>query len=220
MGPAAGGTTDPNAAWRQLQRRLTDSLPYRASQQPHFGAQFSFAADPRLIDMLPVAPRAAAVLVGLTPPTADEEPGILLTVRAAHLRQHAGQISFPGGSIDAGDSGPVAAAMREAHEEVGLEPGSAQLLGFLPDQYMLTGFRITPVVAQLPAEFTPRLADEEVQASFILPFSVLLDPATERAGTRKVAGIDVAVRDLQYGEHRIWGATAGMLFTLRAMALS
>jgi len=141
-------------------------------------------------------------------------------VRAAHLRQHAGQISFPGGSIDATDSGPVAAAMREAYEEVGLAPGSASLLGFLPDQYVLTGFRITPVVAQLPTDFTPRLADQEVQASFVLPLSVLLDPATERSSTRKVAGIDVAVRDLQYGEHRIWGATAGMLFTLRALALS
>ncbi len=220
MNLAAARNTDTKSAWRQLTQRLHESLPYREFQQPQFGAQFSFAADPRLIEMLPVAPRAAAVLVGITPPAVDEEPGILLTVRAAHLRQHAGQISFPGGSIDAGDSGPVAAAMREAHEEVGLEPGSAQLLGFLPDQYVLTGFRITPVVAQLPADFTPRLAAQEVQASFILPFSVLLDPATEHPGTRKVAGIDVAVRDLQYGEHRIWGATAGMLFTLRAMALS
>ncbi len=85
------------------------------------------------------------------------------------------------------DEGPAAAALREAQEEVGLEPGSARVLGYLPDQFVLTGFRITPVVAQLPADFTPRLDGDEVQASFILPFAVLLDPATERAGTRKVA---------------------------------
>ncbi len=92
-------------------------------------------------------------------------------------------------------------------------------MGYLPDQYVLTGFRITPVVAHLPADFTPRLDGAEVQSSFILPFALLLDPATERPGTRQVGGIDVAVRDLQYGEHRIWGATAGMLLQLRALAL-
>ncbi len=183
------------------------------------GAQFAFAADPRLTALLPTAPRAAAVLVGLIEP-AQEEPGIFLTVRAAHLRQHAGQIAFPGGSMDAGDAGPAAAALREASEEVGLVPGSARVLGYLPDQYVLTGFRITPVVARLPADFMPRLAGDEVQASFILPFSVLLDPRTERAGHRTVGGIEVAVRDLQYGEHRIWGATAGMLLQLRALALA
>jgi 8-oxo-dGTP pyrophosphatase MutT (NUDIX family) len=183
------------------------------------GAQFAFAADPRLTALLPAEPRAAAVLVGLFDGTDDDEPGILLTVRAAHMRQHAGQIAFPGGSIDAADAGAAAAALREAREEVGLDPVTVEILGYLPDQYVLTGFRITPVVARLPAEFTPRLAGDEVQASFILPFSVLLDPATEQPGTRNIGGIEVVVRDLQYGEHRIWGATAGMLLALRELAL-
>jgi 8-oxo-dGTP pyrophosphatase MutT (NUDIX family) len=166
---------------------------------------------------LPTAPRAAAVLVGLIEPDRGDQ-GIFLTLRASHLRQHGGQIAFPGGAIDPGDEGPAAAALREAQEEVGLEPGAARVLGYLPDQFVLTGFRITPVVALLPADFMPRLATDEVQASFILPFQVLLDPATERAATRTVGGFDVAVRDLQYGEHRIWGATAGMLLQLRALA--
>lgn len=168
--------------------------------------------------MLPAAPRAAAVLVGLVEPDPGEQ-GIFLTVRATHLRQHAGQIAFPGGAIEPGDEGPAAAALREAHEEVGLDASTVQVVGYLPDQDVLTGFRITPVVVRLPADFTPRLAGAEVQSSFILPFALLLDPATERAGSRTIGGIEVAVRDLQYGEHRIWGATAGMLLQLRSLAL-
>jgi len=218
MGATAARAAGMDAAWQRLLQRLADSQPCHHLAPALPGAQFAFAADPRLTALLPGSPRAAAVLVGLTEPGRDE-PGILLTVRAAHLRQHAGQIAFPGGAIDAGDEGPAAAALREAHEEVGLEPGSARLLGYLPDQFVLTGFRITPVVALLPAQFTPRLDGAEVQASFMLPFAALMDPATERAGTRRIGGIDVAVRDLRYGEHRIWGATAGMLLQLRALAV-
>jgi 8-oxo-dGTP pyrophosphatase MutT (NUDIX family) len=219
MGAAAARASEVSAAWRRLLQRLADSRPHHHLAPAQLGAQFAFAADPRLTALLPEAPRAAAVLVGLMEPGRDEQ-GIFLTVRAAHLRQHAGQIAFPGGAIDAGDDGPAAAALREAHEEVGLETASARVLGFLPDQFVLTGFRITPVVALLPGDFMPRLDGDEVQASFILPFAVLLDPATERAGTRRIGGIDVVVRDLQFGEHRIWGATAGMLLQLRALALA
>jgi 8-oxo-dGTP pyrophosphatase MutT (NUDIX family) len=210
-------TPDATAAWQRLMQRLADSRPHDRVRDPGLGAQFGFA-DERLRALLPASPRAAAVLVGLIEPV-DAEPGIFLTVRATHLRQHAGQIAFPGGTIDADDADPAAAALREAEEEVGLPRGSAEVLGYLPDQIVLTGFRITPVVARLPADFTPRLASDEVQASFVLPFPVLLDPGSERATTRTVAGIDVDLRDLHFGEHRIWGATAGILLELRALAL-
>jgi 8-oxo-dGTP pyrophosphatase MutT (NUDIX family) len=218
MGAAAVRSPDTDAAWRRLLQRLSDSRPYHRLGNVQLGAQFSSTADPRLSTLIPEAPRAAAVLVGLVEPDPGEQ-GIFLTVRAAHLRQHAGQIAFPGGVMEAEDEGPVAAALREAREEVGLDPVGAEVIGYLPDQYVLTGFRITPVVARLPVDFVPRLDWAEVQASFILPFAVLLDPATERPGRRRIRGMEVAVRDLHYGEHRIWGATAGMLLQLRALAL-
>jgi 8-oxo-dGTP pyrophosphatase MutT (NUDIX family) len=218
MNGSAARSPDAGAAWQRLLQRLADSRPYHRLATAQLGAQFSFAADPKLAALLPAAPRAAAVLVGLVDAGGGDQ-GILLTVRAAHLRQHAGQIAFPGGVMEPGDEGPAAAALREAHEEVGLDPAAATVIGYLPDQYVLTGFRITPVVAHLPVDFVPRLDGAEVQSSFMLPFAVLLDPATERPGKRRVAGMDVAVRDLHYGEHRIWGATAGMLLQLRALAL-
>ena len=137
--------------------------------------------------MLPTAPRAAAVLVGLIEPD-DGEQGILLTVRAAHLRQHAGQIAFPGGAIDAGRRGSggrgIARGAAKKWASIRLR---AEVIGYLPDQFVLTGFRITPVVARLPRGFHAAVwTGAEVQASFILPFAVLLDPATERPGRRRV----------------------------------
>lgn len=217
MTAAAANWSDTNAAWQRLLLRLADFRAGQPVAAPALGAQF-FAPDPRLAALIPAAPRAAAVLVGLLE-SAGHEPGIFLTVRAEHLRHHAGQIAFPGGVIEPGDSSPAAAALREAQEEVGLDPAAAQLVGYLPDQFVLTGYRITPVVARLPAGFQPRLDQAEVQASFVLPFSVLLDPASEQASERRVSGIDVTVRDLHFGMHRIWGATAGMLLQLRALAL-
>jgi 8-oxo-dGTP pyrophosphatase MutT (NUDIX family) len=173
--------------------------------------------DPRLAALLPSEPKSAAVLIGLT--ETEGVPGVLLTLRSTALRQHAGQISFPGGAIDAGDAGPAEAALREAQEEVGLAAGQAQVVGYLPDQLVITGFRITPVVAQIAPQFVPRLETGEVQESFDLPFAVLMDPANHRETTRRIGDIELAVRDIQFGEHRIWGATAGMLLSLYELAL-
>ncbi len=115
MGAAAATSPATTAAWQRLLQRLADSRPCHRLAPAQPGAQFSFAADPRLTALLPEAPRAAAVLVGLIESVRGEQ-GIFLTVRAAHLRQHAGQIAFPGGAVDPGDEGPAAAALREAHE--------------------------------------------------------------------------------------------------------
>jgi len=216
-GPAAGSAAT-QAAWEQLLQRLAATRPARPGEAVRIGAGLAAHTDARLLAMIPADLRPSAVLIGLVEAAAG--PGILLTVRAEQLRHHAGQIAFPGGVIEAADADPVAAALREAQEEVGLSPQDAQVIGYLPDQVVLTGFRITPVVARIAGSFAPRLDAAEVQSSFVLPFPVLLDVAHERPGIRRIAGIDVPVRDLQYGEHRIWGATAGMLFGLRALALS
>jgi 8-oxo-dGTP pyrophosphatase MutT (NUDIX family) len=207
-----------DAAWGRLLDRLATSRPEHDLQSVRIGAGLTDSTDPRLLQLIPPDLRHAAVLIGLVDSTAA--PGVLLTVRAGHLRQHAGQIAFPGGVIEAADAGPAAAALREAQEEVGLAAADATVIGYLPDQIVLTGFRITPVVAHIAGSFAPRIDVAEVQSSFVLPFAALLDAGNERQGMRNMAGIEVAVRDLQFGEHRIWGATASMLFALRALAVS
>ena len=206
------------AACQRLLQRLEGSAPDHRPESLRIGATLAGKADPRLLALIPPTTRQAAVLIGLREPLDD--PGILLTVRADHLRAHAGQISFPGGAVDADDGSVEASALREAHEEVGLQRSQAAVVGFLPDQLVLTGFRITPVVARLAADFTPRPADNEVQEAFLMPLSVLLDQASHVNNRRQIGGLEFEVRDLQYGEHLIWGATAGMLFALYEMARS
>lgn len=201
----------------RLWQRLSGSQPDHAPERTRIGARLDRGTDERLLAMMPRETRAAAVLIGIQEQAG--EPAILLTVRAGHLRKHAGQIAFPGGSIDPRDAHPAEAALREAREEVGLQPGQARIAGFLPDQVVLTGFRITPVVAQLAADFVPVPDHAEVQQTFMLPVSVLLDAGNHVHGRRSIGGEQFAVRDLAFGQHLIWGATAGMLFALYELGL-
>ncbi|HEY1411238.1 MAG TPA: CoA pyrophosphatase, partial [Rhodopila sp.] len=131
-------------------------------------------------------PVPAAVLV---PVVMSEAPGILLTKRTSHLSAHAGQISFPGGRIDPEDSGPEAAALREAWEEIGLESGVVQVLGRMADQVTGTGYRITPVLGLLPPGLTYRLSPHEVESVFELPMSVVLDPDAPKLQRQHVRGV-------------------------------
>ncbi|HEY0418161.1 MAG TPA: CoA pyrophosphatase, partial [Acetobacteraceae bacterium] len=119
------------------------------------------------------APIPAAVLV---PIVLGEKPGILLTKRTSHLTAHAGQVSFPGGRIEPGET-PEAAAVREAAEEVGLDPRLPELLGRLPEHATGTGFRITPVIGLVPPPLNLVADPAEVEEPFELPLSVVLDPA-------------------------------------------
>jgi 8-oxo-dGTP pyrophosphatase MutT (NUDIX family) len=156
-------------------------------------------------------PVPAAVLV---PVVLGEEPSVLLTKRTSHLTTHAGQVSFPGGRIDPEDSGPEAAALREAYEEIGLEPRSVEVLGRLTDHVTGTGYRITPVLAVLPAALTYQLSPHEVDAIFELPMRVVMDPDAPRRQRQHVRGVWRDYWVWPHPEHFIWGATAAILVQL------
>jgi 8-oxo-dGTP pyrophosphatase MutT (NUDIX family) len=154
--------------------------------------------------------KMAAVLV---PIIHGPNPGVLLTLRTSTLSSHAGQVAFPGGRIDPGES-PEQAALREAHEEVGLEAGLVELTGRLPDHVTGTGYLVTPVVGLLAPGFTPVPAAAEVAEVFELPMSVLLDPGAPRREKARYRGRDREFWVWPHEQHYIWGATAAILVKL------
>jgi len=158
------------------------------------------------------ATREAAVLVGIV----DREAGasVLLTTRAAGLRTHSGQIAFPGGAVDPGDAGAEAAALREAWEEVGLEPHFVEVLGLLPRYRTTTGFSITPVLAIVQHGFALRPNPTEVDDVFEVPLGFLMDETHHLRDSRVWKGHIRHFYTMPFGERYIWGVTAGILRTL------
>ena len=144
------------------------------------------------------------------------EPGILLTKRTSTLAKHAGQVAFPGGRIDQTDASVEAAALREAHEEVGLPPDQPEILGRLPDYITGTGFRISPVLALLPRPVVLQASPDEVEAIFTLPLEVLLDPAAPQRRRGEFRGQTREFWVWPHEHHHIWGATAAILVNLAA----
>lgn len=163
-----------------------------------------------VLQVLDVEPIPAAVLV---PVVMRPVPGILLTKRNAHLNKHAGQVSFPGGRIDAGET-PEEAALREAEEEIALDPTAVDVLGRMADYVTGTGFRITPVLGVLPPGLELRPSPEEVESVFELPLDVLLDPNAPQRQRREVRGHWREYWVWPHPEHFIWGATAAILVHL------
>jgi 8-oxo-dGTP pyrophosphatase MutT (NUDIX family) len=157
----------------------------------------------------------AAVLVPLV--EREGEWTVLLTQRAATLKDHAGQISFPGGRIEPEDQGPWAAALREAHEEIGLAASFVEFAGYLPDHWVGTGFRVTPAVAFVSPAFELKIAAAEVHDAFEVPLSYILDAANHKARQLRLGDLTLDVYDIPYQERIIWGATAGMLMTFRRL---
>jgi 8-oxo-dGTP pyrophosphatase MutT (NUDIX family) len=157
--------------------------------------------------------RDAAVLIGLV--DRGEGAQVVLTRRTEGLRHHGGQISFPGGRIEAGDADPVAAALREAHEEIGLDPAQAEALGYLDPLVTITGFHVYPVVAAIAADFQARPDPSEVDEAFEVPLAFLLAPENARRVELEFRGHRRSVLEFQFGAWRVWGATASMLVNLR-----
>ena len=156
--------------------------------------------------------KRAAVLVGLLPHT--DGLSVVLTTRTHTMPTHAGQISFPGGRLQAEDAGPEAAALRESEEEVGLDPSSVRLLGRSPTYQTVTGYYVTPVVGLIERPFSPRPDPREVADVFTTPMSFLMNPANHERHERTWNGLTRAYYAMPYGERYIWGATAGMLKAL------
>ena len=195
----------------RLRARLAGSRPSRPGEGTVAGLPREVSE--RFRHLLPDVLTPAAVLV----PVVDHADGLtlLLTERAADLRHHPGQISFPGGRIEAVDAGPVEAALRETEEEIGLPRTAIEVLGFLPDHLIVTGYSVTPVVALVAPGRPLTLDPVEVSAVFEVPLAYVLDPANHRLRRRPVGEGTIDLYDVPYGTRNIWGATAGMLMTLR-----
>ena len=155
--------------------------------------------------------RPAAVLI----PIVDHaEPTVLLTQRSAHLNDHAGQISFPGGKIDATDASPLDAALREAEEEIGLSREFIDPIGYLDLYATGFGFRILPTLARVKPGFKLRINEDEVDDAFEVPLAFLMNPANHQLHAKEFRGMERHYYAMPFAERYIWGATAGILRVL------
>lgn len=156
--------------------------------------------------------REAAVLVPIIP--RQSGPTALLTQRPNTMEKHPGQVAFPGGKVDPRDDGPVEAALREADEEVGVDPDSVQLIARSAPYLTGTGFRITPVLGVLPSDFEAKPDPIEVEAAFEVPLSILLDPEQLARKSLEWEGRQRIYYEMHHQGFRIWGVTAGIIRTL------
>jgi 8-oxo-dGTP pyrophosphatase MutT (NUDIX family) len=153
----------------------------------------------------------AAVLIAITD---RSEPGVILTLRQAHLRRHAGQIAFPGGRIDPDDADATAAALREAQEEIALSPASVELVGTSDPYRVGTGYAVTPVVGVIPPDLPLVPHEAEVAAVFEVPLAFLLETGNHIRRETEWEGRMRHFHEISWADRRIFGATAGMIVNL------
>jgi len=155
--------------------------------------------------------RAAAVLI---PITDRAEPGVILTQRPTWLRSHAGQVAFPGGKVDHSDENSIFAALREAEEEFNIPPTRVEVIGVADTYYSGSGYSIAPVVGIIPPDLELQPNPQEVEDWFEVPLAFLLDPANSIKKETNWNGQQRSYYDMQWGERRIWGVTAGIIANL------
>jgi len=212
--PVATADTDMGSDefFARARDRLTFEVPAALTDPSIVTKTGDFGRDQTLQIVAREKPiRPAAVLVAIVE---RELPSVLLTTRAKHLNDHPGQVAFPGGKIDPGDASPLAAALREADEEIGLKSQFVDPIGYL-DVYATTfGFRVLPTVARVQPGFDLKIDTSEVDDVFEVPLAFLMDPQNHKRGTREYRGITRYFYEMPYNERYIWGATAGILRAL------
>lgn len=197
-----------------LEQRLREALAQTHDRVPRPVARLELplAADRWFTANLVNQLRPAAVLAPIV--RRDEGLWMLLTRRAEHLSSHQGQISFPGGRRDPEDGSAMANALREAQEEVGLDPASVEVLGYLDDYPTISRYMVTPVVGLVQGPVASQADPGEVAEVFEVPMDVLLDPRAYRRRSLSRDGLVVPYYEVNWSGYRIWGATAGMLWDL------